>query len=70
MKPRHRLRDRIRVPIPQIDRGPQYLTVDRDDLVQIGEIISDKPASRDHPRIKIGMVLWFCGLFPWILRCC
>jgi len=65
MKPRHRLRNRIQVPISQIDRSPQYLTVDRDDLVKMGEIVSDKLAIIHKSKSR-----WFCGLFPWILRCC
>lgn len=55
-KPRHRLRDRIRTPISQTGGGPQYLAVDRDDLVKIDEIVSDKPVSREHLRIEIGTV--------------
>lgn len=68
MKPQHSLRDHIRVPSPQTDRSLQYLTVNRDDLVKIREIVPDKPASHEHPRMEIGMVSWFISLD--ILRRC
>jgi len=54
MKPQHSLRDHIRVPIPQTGGGLQYLTVSRDDLVKIREIVPDKSASHEH-RMEIGL---------------
>lgn len=59
MKLRHHLRNCIWTPIPQTGGDPEYLTMNRDDLVKIEEIVSDKPASREHPRIEIRTLSWF-----------